>query len=1146
MSEQKPPEDSPSNPMKEESTEVEDSYSLAIEEKPSKSDEFSSSAADDSASFKQKVVAFYKTQLYNLNYLHYNVISNLNKKKQILATNFKLLEENPLIHTLDRDARVQEDLENLRDQIQTTTSELTTLRDSTQQEFDKAAFQTALTQIRSCQKQANKYGIDELKIPIKNLLRSLRTSIQIERKLCKFQYQNSENLPEKDITRLYLSLTKKQTQIASKIKTIQDPILLHPTVKDHLEFQLKIFEDFYQNSNLPKPTASFIDQIKFFWFNALDFIKIQKSFVLLYYYLNRGMKYENLPKAWTFLQKAESLISSQPTTCYLDMQRNWTRKEELTKELISALNDKTQASIAGSRDLLEEFNYEQAEQILIQTKEEMVTYRMEKLIEQLDTSLAVVSSNKTLYEKNKMVQVLFDTNDFLQAKKEMSLIKEMLGEIDNALISTSLLTEIENLENQISTEYTKGQEGLQAQLHLVKTQVIEDLDFEKARKKLQKLRETGESQEYSEYLTEHQAYLEEFNFNFHVKDEVSAIEVEIKEERYGTGSTIITNLVNAIASNHQEIYPKVTQLFEDINKKLNEAIQKEGDRVQSNIQATEVVIHEELDISRAESLLNEIVNRINHTKLDQMKEKLAPISLLIQENKAIHEKFQRIQLIFQDGDLNDAQSQIEELLRFIVNNMKSNDPYFKEPLKNHIISFQEQIVASLQDGVESLQADFDAIDDKIQDTLNFGTIQNLLANYKIRAIRLGLEDIKSEIEVKLLQVIDNSSIMENKRELLQKYENQQNLVETLAEIQTFGESAATQTNLFPHVKNDIESFLANVSKDSTDRTDQTENALSNIIDTQINLLLFQEAEKSLIELLETSQSLAVTTVKNKIEGHLGICASHKGLLANVLEVEDLLASNKIMEARHNIGAIVTSIHEYKGVIITQMRDKVEAVRKTVEDQRESEIQRIRTELETSVRKIEAKQAKEIYSSLLSHLDLAHYLESTELITEIEGLIQLSKLQLDPEFLQKFEHIDKKKQKTSIESQKIVKTFSIDEIAAQSDLSEQTKIFTIKQSDYDFLMEKEDAQEFNTLAEKRSYKRKKNLIKRSKKVRPPETNENLNDGLRSSVTRLRLQVYDQQVNRPLFNKNLRKCPHCNADQPEDQAYFCFFCGKSMNE
>ncbi|MCK5604004.1 hypothetical protein KAR91_19105, partial [Candidatus Pacearchaeota archaeon] len=165
--------------------------------------------------------------------------------------------------------------------------------------------------------------------------------------------------------------------------------------------------------------------------------------------------------------------------------------------------------------------------------------------------------------------------------------------------------------------------------------------------------------------------------------------------------------------------------------------------------------------------------------------------------------------------------------------------------------------------------------------------------------------------------------------------------------------------------------------------------------------------------------------------------------------------------------------------------------------------------------------------------------------EIEGVITLSELQLKPSYIQKIKG-QKAEKKLQEESRTVVKTISMEELAMEMDDHQETAVFTIQKSDFDFLDQTEELPGFDSLTEKREYKRKKALMKRTTRIYAPKTKENLNNTFRSSVTRRRLQLYNQQINRPMVQRNLSKCPHCAADQPEAQAQYCFFCGKGLLE
>lgn len=1157
MSEQKPPEDPDS--ISQGNTKKSEEDSLDLTQSLNETGDESSSADNDQEipSFMDKVSAFFKNQMFSLNYARFKATSNLKKKKQLLEKNQQLMQENPLISSLDRDAQIQEDFEEIEFQYQERKENLTQEIDQAKQHYKESAFQLGCRLANQANKNITKFGIDELKASSEEILHYFKTSIKVEHLLSRFQFETVEDLPnDNEFNRLYLRLQKinsKYFQVAEPTKsadseesseeTTSTSLKLHPSLIKYYQTQENLFNLKFEQTKQEKPDPSFFEKIAYFGTNLYENSQMYINNLQFQRLMVMGRNQSNLPRAWESLQIANHMIEDPYQLIFLDYKREWNRLENEIKILIASLNEKVQDTIEKSLELMNNFAYENAVQILQDTKEHIMGYRMLVLKNQLEEQLEIIRFNEQLHNHYLNSESLFNANDFLNAQKSLTDLHQQIDNYDESLVAESLLKKISSLDSKVNKEYQKGLENLKKELKQVKKDLIKTLNFEKARKKLQKLRETAENQEYTEYLDLHKEYLAEFIENVRISDHLEQIQIEIKHQSFGVGRNIYSTVEELLQKNAEIIYPKLKENVANIEEKLQTAIQKENNSIINRIENINTIVDEELDIPQAETELAELIKRINETGLVEHKEELEKITEKIQSNKTIHESLLEVQLIFKDGDLNDAYRKIEQILKNVSKNMKSKQVYYSETLKNHILSLQQQINASLQDGVESLQADFDDVQEKIKNTLNLQPIQSLLANYKIRAIRLGLDDIKTEIENSLMEVIENTAVLEEKRQLNQKYENQEELAKTLHEITVFGNRVESQENLLLHVKKDIQAFLKKVDKEATDRESQLENRLKKIISSEINQLKFDSAETSLQELLSTAKSLGITGVVTKVEGHLGICSSHKGLLANVIDVEDLIEQENIMEARQNIAAIITSMHDYKGVIIDPMRKKVDQVKNKVEQFRNKELKSIKATIDEYVGKIENKQARSIYASLLEYYNRAKYLQEDALISEIEGCIQLSKLQLDEKFLSQFEEAESGKVKSE-EPKTVIKTYTMEEMVSETAGSEQTAVFTINRSDYNFLQEVEKTPEFDNLAKKREYKRKKNLIKRTKRIRPPETKENLNDSLRSSVTRLRLQVYDQQVNRPVKNKALNKCPHCNADQPETHAQFCFFCGKSM--
>ena len=272
----------------------------------------------------------------------------------------------------------------------------------------------------------------------------------------------------------------------------------------------------------------------------------------------------------------------------------------------------------------------------------------------------------------------------------------------------------------------------------------------------------------------------------------------------------------------------------------------------------------------------------------------------------------------------------------------------------------------------------------------------------------------------------------------------------------------------------------------------------------------------------------------------GVIPATVGLIASKL----LGAENAELVMYRTSGDVTgdySQVVGYAGIIINSMRDYITATSEKIQNQIDADIASVKEAIKKIVGIIEDKQAESVYSELLEWKDKALYLEINDMVDEIDDLVKLCHLQFDPT------EKDKKRKKRKAKQQKVAETTTIlkdeeeilDETSFMASATPATITFMIPA-----MAEEEIMPEFSSMKEKREFKRKIILRKRARVHKPPKTTENLNNQVRSSQARRQLQLYSQQINRPVKRSNIDSCESCGAKQPTNEEKFCFFCGKMI--
>ncbi|MCK5343894.1 MAG: hypothetical protein KAR20_10845, partial [Candidatus Heimdallarchaeota archaeon] len=452
-----------------------------------------------------------------------------------------------------------------------------------------------------------------------------------------------------------------------------------------------------------------------------------------------------------------------------------------------------------------------------------------------------------------------------------------------------------------------------------------------------------------------------------------------------------------------------------------------------------------MDFEKAKEILGNAIARINSTSLSDFLPLLSVSTEKIALNQEAQTEVQEIQKIFSEGDLKVADKNCRNLIKKIDKENSNTPGMYSSTLYASVEMLLQQIQVSLKDGVGKLTTDFQQIPDLIQKTLEFASIQELLTNYKIRAQRLGLEDLKQQIEEQLIICVKNANLISELHLLETKYDRMEEFVQTLKDIVVLSQTTENEVSAFDHVKAAVVAFQEKVDRESQDRRAKMQQSLKQIVDEEVNTLLFTEASASLKSLGVTAKNLAVTSITAEIQGYLGICSSHLGLLESVEEAVIVAETGKVIEAREIMNRLISALAQFKGVIIDSMRQRVEEIRTQIQTQIDSQITNLKNDIKRIVEIIENKQAKSVYLELQDLTETATYLGVDDINQEIADLLKLCELQFDPSELLSKAKKQKKKGKGVQESVKpSVRTQVVstkDLVAEQTAISQQSTVFT---------------------------------------------------------------------------------------------------------
>ncbi|WP_457559635.1 hypothetical protein [Candidatus Harpocratesius sp.] len=764
--------------------------------------------------------------------------------------------------------------------------------------------------------------------------------------------------------------------------------------------------------------------------------------------------------------------------------------------------------------------------------------RIEDLLENLEL-------NYEAYKDYNEIVNLHQQKQLKIAQEKLSNLKKKIEKNANNYIN-KLQQLISSLEKELNISIEEEAKIIQQDINKAQSLLVNQLEFFQATEILSNCKNKAMNAGLEKFLKIIDDLAQRIVDNQRIQTEQVSYESKIQEGFLQQAKDGLTSLLQTVTHNQEKYEPLLIKQLQKVIEKLDKKIKEEENEIETKIDEFHEKMDESLDFTPAETLLNEIDRQIQTSGLEKFNKVLSELRQKIEHNRSKLAEYEELQKVFEEGDIHQAEHQAKNLLNSIEKELKKSPRFYSVALKDAVSLLYSEIQTALKDGKEKLTADFQEVQKRVHTALDFIEILQLLKNYQIRAQRLGEDVLKNQIVVLENQVLQNSEIIEKHNQLAQKYSKMEDFIVTLREIKNLVNQVKDNIAIFDQIKIVVQSLQDRVESDNEKREEQIRNSLQNIVETELNALDFTKAAESLMKLKETAQSLAINQFNAEINQYLLMCQSHKNFK---IRIDNALVKEKagqIIEARNVLEDIKSDLDHHDSPVLDALHNYLNENYERINRLISNEIEKITKDVKGRLFKlIEGKQGEIAYFVLEEHLDRARYLEASDLVKEINDLMKLCTLQFDPTD-KKYRKKKKKREKIDLESQieqALEKTTMI-ATPEQSQVVESKKagIQTILVK-YDFEAQ-EKTPHFNTTKELREYKRKQRILKQARIIKPPKITENLNNQVRSSVTRARLQAFDRQSNRPLKRAENKKCLSCGYIQKQTHNVFCEFCGNPL--
>lgn len=1217
--------------------------------------------------FVEKLKIFYFERVYDLNFNLAKRSRNLFNSRMYLYKNLSIIERMNLSERAEKLDEVQMDLKAIANKIKTETEFIQTQFSAAEDAYLQGEFLNAKIILQPLHQKTRKLGFYQWLSDITRNETQIEDNFSVLRniqKIPKAESLSSENI-ESTLHYGYFKINQIENDVTSRNDNPSNALKIHPHVTEKLQELKQSYETKYTDLNKPLPEFGFGDKFKYFFKSTTENLGYFTTHFKFNRLLKQGEDYSNLPKAWESLQAAKQIIESDTKNIYDDKIAEFNQIFENTRTKIDELNEQKNQAIEKALEKMMKFDFIEALQILSSTIETLTKYKMEVPIEELKAQISFCEYNKNIETELNSIQDIYELGDYLEAQKQMALLKKNIADNASQEIVESLTDEINKFEEKITISRNEGESLLIEDVEETWHTLTESLDFSTAYKNLNEKLELAQKQNYASAIekinimlqnlelnqtsfemlqkaieifekakfkasqevlnqlderinkskanhfdllikksktftnkltkkiaeeeksikadiekaeklfTDHLEFFQATELlgeckiraenadltniisvidkssvkiirNQKIQTEQLSFESRIKEGKLQAAKMGLDDLLAEINENPSEYAPLLVENLQNVIKKLDSKIKAEGKLIEEKINLFHDKMDEAIDFQESIVILQDLLQRIKLNGLTQYDDALDNLTQKIATNKEKIAEYEAVQKIFEEGDIQVAEKQASQLLDSINKELKKSPRKYSVTLKEAVELLNSEIGTALKDGLDTLTSDFTEIQKKALTALDFSEILQRLKSYQIRAQRLGEEDLKNQIVVLESQVQYNANLMAKHNLLAQRYERMEDFIQTLREIKNLASSAETDAAIFDQVKSVLLALKDRVESDSSDREERMRTSLQNIIEQELNNLDFSKASESLRGLKETAQGLAIATFNSEINKFLMICQTHKNFKIRAESAFVKAKSGEIMQARETLGDIQSDIQHHDGPLLDAMKEYIDTEYQKIDTQIKNEIQTIAKDVKDRLLPlVEAKKGEMAYFILEEHLNRAKYLESDSLVDEIGDLMKLCTMQFDPTD-KKYRKQKKKLDVNALDEQieQVLERTTMKPAEPTAEMIEEQK------AGFQTMMVKLDPQaqekrpHFETVGELREYKKKQRLIKRTRVVKAPKMTENLNNEVRSSVTRTRLQAFDRQVNRPLKRTNSTSCLNCGYLQKDAHTPFCEFCGKPM--
>ncbi|RLI64068.1 MAG: hypothetical protein DRO88_08300 [Promethearchaeia archaeon] len=1041
---------------------------------------------------QNKVKDAFNFEKFNKKLLNAKSSKNLFKAKNILKSCNETLNKQPPNFNPELKSQVISLIEANNQKIKETTKEILMEIEKVEESFSSKDFFKIPTKLEEIKSKIQETGISELLNKVKSITKKNEKSIQAQRNLERYEIPVPPDIELEELELKFYSLNKI-------LKDIQKENLVHPDIRSKIEEVYKIYEKSMEEHGLTDTKKSLGKNLKLkakVLSESHNISKINKKFDG---FLASAKNSIDLLKAKEFMEQAETILNgNESTLIYQDKKEEFLKFFENLNLKLKKWKEDTDSTVKNSEDLMEKFNFSEARKNLNKLNADLKKYGLKNLVQLVNMKIIICNANEQIYNEIKVIKEIFESKSYFKAHIKLESLKQMIStKFSSVEMIKSIKEQINTLIDQINEARNKEEAKTKEDVEKIWINLTETLNFDKCKEDLNKKRDFAQENGYPKIISLIDNYLNEFNLNNQILNLYNELVHSMEKSKYNYVRAEVEVANSHFSETPEKYFSKIKEKFSNLEKDLKNQIDSEKAKIIEQIENIEKVLDEKNDQAQIQSIVEDINNRINETELNEFRDLLGPITKKIEMNKEVIKEQKQIREKVAQKLLKIAEQDYTNLLEKINSALKKTPKIYSSSLKLDLENELDKIKSEIADNISQLRNEFDKLNEKIGKTTEFSEIQNILKNYKERAIKLGLDDLVQEIDELDRKCNKNTEFFEEYKKLSANYDGLIDFIQTINAIYKLDESSESEKDLFDHIKSKINELTKRVKSDSVKRETKVKNAFNKIIKNEVMALKFSKAIDSLTQHLTTAKNLNVTSIIPEIQQYLDFCSKNLPTLQKLENITTQFSTGKIIEARKDLAAIIPTLPKNeKNVkkIADLIISRSEKMHDTIENEIEKQIDNIKKDIPRLVSLVEDKKTAAAKSALLTARARAQYLGIGMTVAEIDDLLKICELQSTSGDNEK-----RKKKKNKKTEQSVVKATNV----------ERTMI--IDQS-------------------------------KPEPLNIPASDQRRSPDIETSKTSTRIQP--RSTMRTSNQKSIKVCPYCKATQPTDHEKFCFFCGKQL--